>query len=95
MRKLYGLSPNKGDICKNCCNLHGSPGSYYKCLIYGNTRSSASDWVLSWRGCGLYNIKPENDKPVIKMILTDWDDLQCEGQEELNFAENREGQENV
>lgn len=45
-------------ICKECGNLecyYQNGRYYYKCKVYGNSRSAATDWRLSWDACGMYN----------------------------------------
>lgn len=67
MHKLYGFG---ADRCENCPHLvkHVWGRIYYKCSLYGDSASEATDWRLSWPACGLIDHDPEPDNwiPVIK-----------------------------
>lgn len=57
MHKKYGIC--WGLTCKDCAHLkryeyHGRV--YYKCELYGQSHSEASDWRLSWIACGMNNM---------------------------------------
>ena len=58
-----------GHTCGECSNLESSlyDRRYYKCKVYGNTRSEASDWAKRWLACGLFN-KPWGDKPIMRLV---------------------------
>ena len=42
--------------CKDCAHLtsHSARVTWYKCLKYGASMSSATDWRLKWDACGLW-----------------------------------------
>ena len=84
MHNMFGLSPTEKDICRNCRNLMGEPNTYFKCTVYGQSRSEATDWVKKWRGCGMFN-KEYTGLPVKRMAGAEKDDIQCEGQ--LSFED--------
>ena len=55
MRSFFGASPN---VCGGCTNLNRScvgRRTRYKCRVYGETRSEATDWAKSWPACGMFN----------------------------------------
>lgn len=62
MHKLFGKADGK---CKDC--KHFMSNGYQKCLVYGKTRSEASDWVQKWQACGLFNQDTDNEN-VIRMV---------------------------
>ena len=55
MHREFGFSP--GHRCKECSNLtsHFYDKRYYKCRVYGESMSEATDWVLKWEACGMFN----------------------------------------
>ena len=68
MHKLFGELPDRK--CKDCPYLvsHTANRKYYKCEVYGNTSSDASDWRLKYTACGLID-KPEvSINPVINLL---------------------------
>lgn len=84
MHEIFG-SGHPSDKCKTCRNLkhhfyHGR--SYYKCSVYGETDSEASDWRLKYPSCGMYNMSYDG-YPIIKIKKhsgTKKPEIQCEGQ---------------
>lgn len=82
MHGLFGLVEEHK--CKDCEHLvaYKQSRTWYKCEIYGDTRSSASDWCLRWIACGLYN-KPYSGKTIMeykKHMSRPKEDIQCDGQ---------------
>jgi hypothetical protein len=56
MHTLYGHGP-EGQTCRDCINLvrtkpHDT--GYFKCRLYGFSRSEASDWRQKWAACGRF-----------------------------------------
>ena len=64
MYKQFGMITD-GRRCKDCDNLI-KVGAYYKCLIYGNTHSEASDWKISNTACGMID-KDYIGRPIIEL----------------------------
>ena len=57
MHRTYGM--NENHQCRDCCNLIGGDyrgKRYYKCKVYGISRSEATDWRLKYTACGAFNI---------------------------------------
>lgn len=75
MHSLFGKSPGKR--CKDCPHLFRRTydRSYYKCEVYGDSCSFATDWAQSWEACGLidgdhwrwYQIR-QRDGTVVNML---------------------------
>ena len=67
MHELFGVT--EGKKCKDCDHLcyYEASKRWYKCGIYGNTSSEATDWRLSYDACGLWNreVKPMN--PIVNL----------------------------
>jgi hypothetical protein len=55
MHRAYGTDPLHK--CGTCGNLTRNTYNrvYFKCEIYGNSSSVATDWAMSWAACGMYN----------------------------------------
>ena len=53
MYHLFGTTNSKK--CKDCPHLFYKvyDKRYYKCEIYGDSNSEATDWAKSWTACGL------------------------------------------
>lgn len=51
--------------CRNCIKIKKGSRTVYKCLIYGNTDSTASDWKASEIACKAFNREPP-EIPIIK-----------------------------
>lgn len=48
-----------GKCCGGCCHLikhEGYRRNYYKCEIYGQSASEATDWVKGWTACKAWNV---------------------------------------
>lgn len=52
MYSMFGVFAGK--TCKDCPHLieHSRGRVYYKCRIYGDSASEATDWRLKWTACG-------------------------------------------
>ena len=68
MHREFGFSP--GNKCKTCSNLvsHFYDKRYYKCSVYGESASEATDWALRWDACGLYNKDPEGKGGIVRLV---------------------------
>lgn len=72
MHKLFGVTP--GEKCGDCVHLCSfrQSRSWFKCAIYGNTRSVSSDWVKKWPACGLFNKPaPKGYRQIIRTLTND------------------------
>ena len=65
MYHLFGEIESKK--CKDCPHLFSKQYDkrYYKCKMYGDSNSEATDWAKSWTACGLID-KEIND------FLAEW-----------------------
>ena len=72
--------------CGDCCNLssYSQGRKWYKCDRYGDSRSTATDWALSWPACGKFNIPLGKERPLIEYVKMCIDqNLELEGQMSL------------
>lgn len=72
MHKLFGITP--GQKCGDCPHLriYEQSRRWYKCSIYGCTRSASSDWAKKWQACGLFGKPaPKGYTSIIKTLLSD------------------------
>lgn len=82
MHREFGFSP--GNKCKTCSNLtaHFYDKRYYKCTVYGESMSEATDWVLKWDACGMFN-KVWNGNKIYRLVnpvrIPSWEPI--DGQE--------------
>lgn len=71
MHRFYGTDPNRG-ICGDCQHLRRcEAGNHvvYKCVLYGDTASEATDWRVKWQACTLIDHDPNEDwVPVIERL---------------------------
>ena len=67
-RMWFFFGKKDGRKCKDCCHFKGEKGSYKKCELYSKSHSEASDWLMSYDACGLFN-KDYNGIPVIKLTI--------------------------
>ena len=67
MYRVFGKCD--GHKCKDCTNLDKSfyDTTYYKCKVYGCSRSEATDWRLKWGACGMYN-KTWNGGEIVRLV---------------------------
>lgn len=73
MRKISAMYKYSGGTdyrhtcyeCKNCIKVGKGNKSVYKCLAYGNTSSTATDWKISYIACKHFN-DPLPERPVIE-----------------------------
>lgn len=56
MHKQFGR--NYAHTCGTCCNFvrHEHQHVYFKCLRYGMSACTASDWAKSWGACRKHNV---------------------------------------
>ena len=82
MYELFGYSEGKCKDCTYFLEYRYHNRAVRKCEIYGDTRSSASDWAGRNEACGLFPDKPYNgDREVIKINKKKQiEDSQIEGQ---------------
>ena len=91
MHKLFGVT--EGKKCKDCMHLIGGKNEYRKCLCFGQSNASSTDWALSYDACGLWN-KPlmtedglKIDIPVVRLQDRETEDEQIEGQMQFEDIE--------
>lgn len=53
--------------CSNLCRVAYGSRTVYKCLVYGNTGSRASDWAKWYPACGMLN-KKWDKAPVMELV---------------------------
>jgi len=93
MHRLYGKTDGKQ--CKDCDHLICQIANkrWYKCSVYGETNSEASDWRLYYTACGLYN-KETSHRDVIRLVISDRktenETFPLDGQINLFGGENNE-----
>lgn len=51
--------------CKNLIRVEAGKRKIYKCLVYGNTASVATDWKASYMACRHFN-QPVPERPLIE-----------------------------
>jgi hypothetical protein len=59
MHACYGHGP-AGQTCKDCVYLSRVAANVkivFKCSVYGDTRSEASDWRGKWPACGKFQVR--------------------------------------
>lgn len=70
MHRLYGVY--MGKRCGECPHLieHNFRGFHgYKCAVYGDTCSEATDWRLKWQACGMIGREAgPNARPILEVI---------------------------
>lgn len=67
MHAKFGKTPYK--TCEDCCyfRLHIYNRVYFKCEVYGDSSSEATDWRKGYPACGLYN-KPTNVRNIVRLV---------------------------
>ena len=71
MHKEYGKL--YGHTCSECHNLakyYNESRFWYKCKVYGNTRSESTDWAKRNIACGMFDkpFNPEKQIPLIEKL---------------------------
>lgn len=69
MYRHFGTTKHPDAICRDCRHLktHQAGGrKVYKCTVYGETSSDATDWRIGWIACGMYG-KPYDGTPVMDL----------------------------
>ncbi len=71
MHKIYGEDP-KGRNCQECPRFFEGEyhnRNYFKCSVYGLSRSESTDWRKSWTACSLFDEPfPQGELRVIDRI---------------------------
>ena len=68
MYRYYGRGTG---ICGNCPHLKHKffDRYYYKCSVYGDSNSEATDWKKSYFACGLIDKPfPESDRRIVELV---------------------------
>lgn len=81
MHEMFGKADGK---CADCTNLISHLGTgrrrWFKCMIYGDTNSSASDWRQSYDACGMKDKLPANGMKAVIQLKHKKPETVCEGQ---------------
>lgn len=67
---MYDLFGKVRARCKECNHLHRytyHDRNYYKCEIYGESNSEATDWRCGWIACGAFRMVVPN-RNIYKML---------------------------
>lgn len=59
--------------CKNLVRVSAGKRIVHKCLVYGNTASTATDWKPTYMACKHFD-KPVPEKPLIEIGNRETDD---------------------
>ncbi|MBR3646203.1 MAG: hypothetical protein IKN54_07265 [Lachnospiraceae bacterium] len=81
MHQLFGISEQHK--CKDCEHLIRETyrgRNYFKCSVYGQSNSEATDWRLSYTACGLHNRPYDGDMEIISIRPAKEPDKPLEGQ---------------
>lgn len=70
MHKLFGFGDGNCPDCKHFQVVCRQGGTYFKCSVYGNTPSEASDWRKKYIACGMKN-REYKGNPVIGSVIRD------------------------
>lgn len=67
MYRQFGKT--EGKFCKDCFNLYKRvwDKAYYKCSVYGDSASEATDWRLRYPACGMFN-KDWHGNAIVRMV---------------------------
>lgn len=70
MHREYGKdTAHRCADCSNICIYATSRYTRYKCMAYGVSFSSKTDWTKKWAACGLYGKPlPADHVPLIKQL---------------------------
>lgn len=84
MHELFGEIPDRK--CKDCQHIcsYTANRKWYKCAVYGESSSEATDWRLKWTACGMIDVPLLTNYPIVKQVRflnrKPKDDDQIEGQ---------------
>lgn len=82
MHKRYGKTI--GMICGNCDHFFVRTWDkrYFKCEVYGDSSSEATDWAKRYAACGLFN-KVTRERNVVRLVTPERDIKIVDGQMSL------------
>lgn len=66
MHEIFGKGAGVCGECNNLEECYGHQKKYFKCRIYGDSNSAATDWSKSWNACGIKNQEPRGAYPIFK-----------------------------
>lgn len=55
MHMQFGRSNGQCKGCSNFLRIQAGSRQVFKCAVYGQTASAASDWRAKWEACGMFN----------------------------------------
>lgn len=70
--------------CKNCKKIGKGNKVPYKCMVYGNTNSAASDWKISYIACKAFNIDYRG-KPLIELVKRQQQEKEANIEGQMSF----------
>ena len=82
MYAIFGVDPQCRK-CRDClCLVQISPNSraYYKCNVYGESSSEATDWAGKWMACGRFGKPLEQGERAVLWVTKGNKDNSREGQ---------------
>ena len=80
MHEIFGYANNQCANCKHLITYNWRGRNYFKCEIYGDSNSEATDWRKSYIACGLFN-KDTQEKHIYKRLRhKPKEDAQIDGQ---------------
>lgn len=80
MHHYYGFGVG---FCKDCPHFVEKEWErkFYKCLVYGDTNSEATDWRKNYVACSLIDKPfPEGDRRIVDRIIIQREEEQIPGQ---------------
>lgn len=80
MHEVFGKDPeHKCNECSNFICYRWNHKNYYKCKVYADTDSEASDWRIKYIACGMFN-QEWSGKPIMKTHIIRSPEPELEGQ---------------
>ena len=67
MHEMFGYSNNQCANCKHLITYNWRDRNYFKCEVYGDSNSEATDWRKKYIACGLFN-KDTQEKDIYKRL---------------------------
>ena len=80
MYQYFGIGDGKCQECRHLIRKYHNGKTYYKCSVYGDTASEATDWKKSEQACGCKNKPYSGDVPIVRFVASPKQTEEMDGQ---------------
>lgn len=85
MHKMFGIAANTCEHCKHLITYDWRDRRYFKCEVYGESNSEATDWRKKYIACGLFNKDTQHHNIYKTLDHTTKSQVVLDGQQQIDI----------